>query len=90
MSPRLKQFITERQHLMNVLPATVRWYEHAFNWMSCESPTQEQLKRNGCQDARTGSESDRRKPAIAGKPCNASGVIVIEVELLRWSGSHQE
>jgi len=43
MLPRFEQFIRERQYLMNVSPATVSWYTRAFNWMPCESPTQEQL-----------------------------------------------
>ena len=43
MLPRHTEFIRERQYLMNVSPATVHWYTHAFNWMPCEAPTQEQL-----------------------------------------------
>jgi hypothetical protein len=43
MMPRFTQFITERQDLMNVSTATVRWYKHAFNWRPSASPTQAQL-----------------------------------------------
>lgn len=37
-------FIRERRYLTNVSPATISWYTHAFKWLPCESPTQEQLK----------------------------------------------
>jgi len=37
-------FIRERRYLNNVSPATISWYTHAFKWLPCESPTQEQLK----------------------------------------------
>jgi integrase/recombinase XerD len=37
-------FIRERRYFNNVSPATVSWYTHAFKWLPCESPTQEQLK----------------------------------------------
>jgi len=37
-------FIRERRYLNNVSAATISWYTHAFKWLPCESPTQEQLK----------------------------------------------
>jgi integrase/recombinase XerD len=37
-------FIRERRYLNNVSPATISWYTHAFKWLPCESPTQDQLK----------------------------------------------
>lgn len=37
-------FIRERRYLNNVSPATISWYTHAFKWLPCESPSQEQLK----------------------------------------------
>jgi integrase/recombinase XerD len=37
-------FIRERRYLNNVSPATISWYKHAFKWLPCESPSQEQLK----------------------------------------------
>jgi len=44
MQPRYEQFIRERQYILNVSPATVRWYTHAFKWLPCENPSNEQLK----------------------------------------------
>ena len=39
LKARHQQFIRERQYLHNVSPATVRWYTHAFKWLSlCASP----------------------------------------------------
>ena len=43
MLPRLEQFIRERQYVMNVSPATVRWYSHALRWLDSETPTQAEL-----------------------------------------------
>ena len=44
MQPRYEQFIRERQYIMNVSLATVRWYTHAFKWLPCEMPSNDQLK----------------------------------------------
>lgn len=41
---RFADFIRERKYLANVSPATISWYEHAFKWLSSESPTQTELK----------------------------------------------
>jgi hypothetical protein len=47
LKARHQQFIRERQYLHNVSPATVRWYTHAFKWLSLcaspEEPSQEEL-----------------------------------------------
>jgi integrase/recombinase XerD len=37
-------FIRERRYLNNVSPATISWYTHAFKWLPCDTPTQEELK----------------------------------------------
>ena len=39
------EFIKERQYVMNVSPATIRWYTHALKWLDSEEPTQEELTR---------------------------------------------
>jgi integrase/recombinase XerD len=48
LSPRHQQFVKERQYLMNVSPATVSWYTHAFKWLSLcanpEEPTADELQ----------------------------------------------
>jgi integrase/recombinase XerD len=48
LMPKHTQFIRERQYLKNVSPCTVRWYTHAFKWLSScdnpESPTAGELK----------------------------------------------
>ncbi len=43
MLPRFEQFIRERQYVMNVSPATIRWYRHALKSLDSEEPTQEEL-----------------------------------------------
>jgi len=43
MLPRLLEFIRERQYVMNVSPATIRWYTSALRWLDTETPTQEEL-----------------------------------------------
>jgi integrase/recombinase XerD len=40
-----EQFIKERAYLMNVSPATIRWYTHALKWLPCETPTDSELKQ---------------------------------------------
>jgi hypothetical protein len=45
MLQRHKDFITERQYVMNVSPATIKWYANALKWLDCEEPTQEMLSR---------------------------------------------
>jgi integrase/recombinase XerD len=37
-------FIRERRYLNNVSDSTISWYTHAFKWLPCESPSQDQLK----------------------------------------------
>lgn len=44
MLPRFEQFTRERKYLANVSESTISWYTHAFKWLPCESPTQEELK----------------------------------------------
>ena len=39
------EFIKERQYVMNVSPATIRWYTSALKWLDSEQPTQEDLTR---------------------------------------------
>ena len=39
------EFIKERQYVMNVSPATIRWYTSALKWLDSEEPTQEELTR---------------------------------------------
>lgn len=39
------EFIKERQYVMNVSTATVRWYTSALKWLDTEEPTQEELTR---------------------------------------------
>jgi integrase/recombinase XerD len=39
------EFIKERQYVMNVSPATVRWYTSALKRLENEEPTQEELTR---------------------------------------------
>jgi integrase/recombinase XerD len=45
MLQRHSEFIRERQYVMNVSPATVKWYGHALKWLDTENPTQEDLSR---------------------------------------------
>lgn len=39
------EFIKERQYVMNVSPATIRWYTSALKRLDNEEPTQEELTR---------------------------------------------
>jgi integrase/recombinase XerD len=39
-----EQFIKERKYLLNVSPATVRWYTHALKWLPSENPSSDELK----------------------------------------------
>lgn len=45
MLGRHKEFIKERQYVMNVSTATVRWYTSALKWLDTEEPRQEELTR---------------------------------------------
>jgi hypothetical protein len=45
MLGRHLEFIKERQYVMNVSPATIRWYTSALKWLDTEAPTQEELTR---------------------------------------------
>jgi integrase/recombinase XerD len=44
MKPKFDQFIRQRQYLMNVSPATIQWYTHAFKNLHSESPSQTELQ----------------------------------------------
>lgn len=44
MFPRFEQFISEKQYLQNVTPATVDWYRYSLRWLRTESPTDADLK----------------------------------------------
>jgi len=45
MLGRHLEFIRERQYVMDVSPATIRWYPSALKWLDTEAPTQEELTR---------------------------------------------
>ena len=45
MLGRLLEFIKERQYVMNVSAATIRWYRSALKWLDSEAPTPEDLTR---------------------------------------------
>jgi integrase/recombinase XerD len=45
MLRRHEDFIRERQYVMNVSPATIRWYTSALKWLDTEAPTQQELIR---------------------------------------------
>jgi integrase/recombinase XerD len=45
MLGRHLEFIRERQYVMNVSPATIRWYTSALKWLDTAAPTQEELTR---------------------------------------------
>jgi hypothetical protein len=53
LKARHQQFIRERRYLHNVSPATVRWYTHAFKWLSLcaspEDPSQDDLNAAVCR-----------------------------------------
>ena len=40
---RFEQFISERQYLHNVSPATIQWYGYSFKWLRTDSPSQQDL-----------------------------------------------
>ena len=73
MLGRHLEFIRERQYVMDVSPATIRWYPSALKWLDTEAPTQEELTRlvvkmrerglkaTGCKAA---TRSDQRLPAL--------------------------
>jgi integrase/recombinase XerD len=42
--PKHKQFIKERQYLLNVSPSTVEWYRQSLAWLGTEQPTEDSLK----------------------------------------------
>ena len=44
MQPRFEQFISERQYLHNVSPATIEWYRHSLQWLPTEAPSADELK----------------------------------------------
>jgi integrase/recombinase XerD len=76
MLSRHEQFIRERQYVMNVSPATVRWYTHAFKWMPCEMPTNDQL---------TSMVVSMREAGLKPTGCNA--VLRAVNAYLHWANS---
>jgi integrase/recombinase XerD len=72
-------FIRERRYLNNVSPATISWYTHAFKWLPCESPTQEQLKETVMR---------MREKGLKATGCNAA-IRAINA-YLHWSSSAGE
>ena len=44
MLPRFEQFISEKQYLLGVSPATVVWYKQSLRWLPIETPTDQDLK----------------------------------------------
>src|SRR5271154_829513 len=74
--PRFEQFIRERTYLMNVSPATIRWYTHAFKWLPNESPTDPELKDVVIR---------MRERGLKTTGCNAA-IRAINA-YLKWSGS---
>lgn len=69
-------FIRERRYLNNVSPATISWYTHAFKWLPCESPSQEQLKDTVLR---------MREQGLKATGCNAA-IRAINA-YLHWSSS---
>ena len=70
------QFISERQYLSNVTPATLEWYKHSFKWLRTESPSQEELKDAVLR---------MREKGLKATGCN-SAIRAINA-YLRWTGS---
>lgn len=68
LKARHQQFIRERQYLHNVSPATVRWYTHAFKWLSlCQSPeepSQDELNAAVCRMREKGLKATGANAAI--------------------------
>jgi integrase/recombinase XerD len=44
MVPRFEQFLSERQYLHNVSPATLEWYTNSLKWLPSQSPSQDELE----------------------------------------------
>ena len=76
MLPRFEQFIKERTYLLNVSPATVRWYTHAFKWVPSEMPGQAELNSMVVAMREAGL-----------KATGANAVIRAVNAYLRWAGS---
>ena len=68
LKARHQQFIRERQYLHNVSPATVRWYTHAFKWLSLcaspEDPSQDELNAAVCRMRERGLKATGANAAI--------------------------
>jgi hypothetical protein len=68
LKARHQQFIRERQDLHNVSPATVRWYTHAFKWLSLcaspEDPSQDELNAAVCRMREKGLKATGANAAI--------------------------
>jgi integrase/recombinase XerD len=68
LKARHQQFIRERQYLHNVSPATVRWYTHAFKWLSLcaspEDPLQDELNAAVCRMREKGLKATGANAAI--------------------------
>jgi hypothetical protein len=52
MLRRHLEFIKERQYVMNVSPATIRWYTNALKWLDSEAPTTESDVKKLIRDAK--------------------------------------
>jgi integrase/recombinase XerD len=80
MLQRHTQFIRERQYVMNVSPATIQWYTHAFKWLDLcanpEEPTQAELTAMICRMREKGL-----------KATGANAALRAIAAYLRWSGS---
>ena len=76
MLPNFEQFISKRQYLQNVTPATVAWYKQSLPYLPSESPTQEELKAAVMRMREAGRKATGCNCAI--RASNA---------YLKWSGS---
>ena len=76
MLPSFERFISERQYLQNVTPATVEWYKQSLHYLPCETPTQDQLKAVVMRMREAGRKATG---------CNSAGRCINAY--LKWSGS---
>jgi integrase/recombinase XerD len=73
---RFEQFISERQYLNNVTPATVEWYRQSLGWLGIDQPTGEDLKQFVLR---------MRAKGLKATSCNCR--IRAVNAYLKWSGS---
>lgn len=71
MQPRFEQFISEKQYLTNITPATVSWNTFSLRWLTSESPTQTSRRVGRCRVADASKRTESNRVQLGNRAINA-------------------